>query len=112
MLCYSTGCYGWWMRRVLLTKSFYRWNRLPEQYLYEAAVEVMEGRYEADLGGGIVKKRVAYPGRGKSGGARILVANRNELAVVFLVGRDKGDPGPDFSEDQIAAAVGVAESLR
>ena len=33
-------------------------------------------QYEADLGKGFVKKRVAYPGKGKSGGARLLVAQR------------------------------------
>jgi len=32
------------------------------------------GLYEADLGGGLLKKRIARPGQGKSGGYRTLVA--------------------------------------
>lgn len=64
------------MRRVLQTKSFARWCSLPESRLCAAAREIELGLYEADLGKGVVKKRVAYPGHGKSGGARLLVAQR------------------------------------
>ena len=35
---------------------------------------MVNGLVDADLGGGVVKKHVALPGRGKRGGARILVA--------------------------------------
>jgi hypothetical protein len=45
-----------------------------------------EGLYEADLGGGLVKKRVARTGQGKSGGFRTLVAtNRGDLWI-FVFG--------------------------
>ena len=55
-----------------------------------------------------MKKRVAYPGKGKSGSARLLVAKRMEGFIIFLVGRDKSDPGSDFTDAQVAAAKELA----
>lgn len=96
------------MKRVLKTKPFARWCALSDQTLYAAACEIERGEYEADLGKGVVKKRVAYPGRGKSGGARLLVAQRMKGFIIFLVGRDKSDPGTDFSREQEIAAKELA----
>jgi hypothetical protein len=47
---------------------------LTDQTLYRAASEMAEGLVDADLGGNVVKKRVALPGQGKRGGARTIVA--------------------------------------
>jgi hypothetical protein len=77
-----------------------------------AAIEVMAGQFEADLGGGICKKRVATPGQGKSGGTRTLIATRHKGAVFFLTGRQKSDPGSDFTAKQQAAAKMVARGLQ
>jgi hypothetical protein len=62
---------------VYRVRSFSRWarkQRLPDAFLCHAVHEVLQGLYEADLGGGILKKRVARPGRGKSGGFRTIIA--------------------------------------
>ncbi len=57
-----------------------------------AAVEEMErGLIDADLGGGVVKKRVALPGRGKSGGARTLVATNKGNRWFFVFGFEKNE---------------------
>ncbi len=56
-----------------------RKKRLPEAALCRAAREVLAGTLgagEADLGGGLFKKRVARPGGGKRGGFRMIVACR------------------------------------
>jgi hypothetical protein len=56
-----------------------RKERLPDTLLCAAAREVLAGRLgmgEADLGGGLWKKRLARPGSGKSGGYRAIVAYR------------------------------------
>ena len=81
---------------------------LSDEALRTAAREIEHGEYEADLGKGVVKKRVAYPGRGKRGGARLLVAARMKGCIIFLVGRDKSDPGSDFTRDQEDAAKALA----
>ena len=44
---------------------------------------------DADLGGGIVKKRVALPGRGKSGGTRTLVATNKGNRWFYVFGFEK-----------------------
>ena len=66
-----------------------RKERLPERVLCRAAREVLAGQLgagEADLGGGLWKKRLARPGRGKSGGYRVIVAYRRprEDRVLFV----------------------------
>lgn len=96
------------MKRVLKAKSFARWCKLSDETLCTAAREIESGQYEADLGNGVVKKRVAYPGKGKSGGARLLVAQRMKGFIVFLVGRGKSDPGSDFTREQEDAAKELA----
>ena len=56
-----------------------RKDRLPNASLRRVAREMMAGTLgagEADLGGGLFKKRVARPGGGKSGGYRMIVACR------------------------------------
>lgn len=76
--------------------------------LCTVAREIESGQFEADLGKGVIKKRVAYPGKGKSGGARLLVAQRMKGFIIFLVGRDKSDPGADFTREQEDAAKELA----
>ncbi len=67
------------MRRVFKTRQFANWMRkseLTDQALCQAVSEMVSGLVDADLGGDVLKKRVALPGRGKRGGARTLVATR------------------------------------
>lgn len=47
------------------------------------------GLIDADLGKGVVKKRVASPGRGKSGGVRTLVATNRGSRWFFVFGFEK-----------------------
>ena len=44
--------------------------------LWKSADGMRDGLLDADLGGHVVKKRIALPGRGKRGGVRTLVATR------------------------------------
>jgi hypothetical protein len=65
------------VRRVFKTRHFSRWlskSGLTDAVLCVAVSEMESGLIDADLGGGIVKKRVPLAGRGKRGGARTLVA--------------------------------------
>lgn len=100
-------------KRVFKTKSFGRWAKkiLAEAALCDAAREIENGFFEADLGGGVCKKRVRIPGRGKSGSTRVLVAVRNELAIIFLAGREKSEPAADFSATEEDAAKQLARAF-
>ncbi|HVY35423.1 MAG TPA: type II toxin-antitoxin system RelE/ParE family toxin [Caulobacteraceae bacterium] len=74
---------------VYKTKSFVRFARkagLSDKELSAAAAQVVNGRFDADLGGGVYKQRVARPGRGKSGGFRTLLAFRVGAACFFVYG--------------------------
>lgn len=64
---------------------------LTEKALRAAIVEMEQGLIDADLGGGVVKKRIALPGRGKSGGARTLVATNKGTRWFFLFGFEKNE---------------------
>lgn len=82
------------MTRVLKIPSFNRWMKkagLNDEALSHAVTEMKMGLVDADLGGGLVKKRVALPGRGKSGGARTLVATNRKGRWIFLVGFKKNE---------------------
>lgn len=100
-------------KRVFKLKTFGRWARklLTDEALCVAAREIELGVFEADLGGGVCKKRVAIAGKGKSGSTRTLVAKRHERAIFFLVGREKNEPGSDFSDKVIDTAKLVAKGL-
>lgn len=82
------------MPRVFKTRQFARWMRQTE--LTDAALcmsvrELMAGLVDADLGGHVLKKRVAIPGRGKRGGARTLVATRRGSRWFFVFGFEKNE---------------------
>ena len=101
------------MKRVFKTKTFARWSRkvLSDALLCQVAVEIEQGLFEADLGGGVCKKRVPLPGQGKSGSTRTLVAKRHKNAIFFLAGREKSEPGADFSDKEVDAAKIIAKGL-
>lgn len=46
-----------------------RGGSISDADLCSAANEIMKGLFEGDLGGGIIKKRIPLPGKGKSYGA-------------------------------------------
>lgn len=100
-------------KRVFKTKSFDRWAKkiLVDALLCAAAREIEQGMYEADLGQGVCKKRIAVPGQGKRGATRTLVAKQHVAAIIFLVGREKNEPGADFPDAVVEAAKIVAAGL-
>lgn len=61
---------------VYKTKEFSRFARradLGSTELLEAAKAVASGQWDADLGGGVFKQRIAREGGGKSGGFRTII---------------------------------------
>ena len=101
------------MRGVFKTRRFNRWMRkteLTDQALCDAVSEMERGLIDADLGGGVVKKRVALPGRGKSGGARMLVATNNGNRWFFVFGFEKNDRA-NVSGKELEALQAIAADL-
>jgi hypothetical protein len=80
--------------KIYKNRTFDRWARkegLNNLSLCNAVNEMAAGLYDADLGGGLFKKRIAKPGKGKSGGFRTLVATNNEDRWFFIFGFSKNE---------------------
>lgn len=90
------------MRRIFKTRYFNRWLRkteLTDESLCKAVAEMERGLVDADLGGGVVKKRVALAGRGKRGGARTLVVTNRGDRWFFVYGFEKSVRANILAED-------------
>jgi hypothetical protein len=80
--------------RLLKDPEFDRWARkegLTDQMLRAAADEIERGLVDARLGGFLLKKRVARPGRGRSSGYRTILAHRQGSRLIFLHGFAKNE---------------------
>lgn len=76
--------------RVFVSKPFMRFARrfgIDDTELWQA----VNGEYDADLGGGVFKFRLARRGEGTSGGARAIVAMRVGRRIVLMFGFEKKD---------------------
>ena len=80
--------------RVFTTKWFARYARqehIDDHSLCDAVARAERGLVDADLGGGIIKQRVARTGQGRSGGYRLLMVYRSGSLAVFLYGFAKSE---------------------
>ncbi len=101
------------MRRVFKTKAFGRLMRksdLSDTALCKAVAEMEAGLLEADLGGGVLKKRVPLPGRGKSGGARVIVATNWKGHWFFLYMFAKNERA-NITDAELVALQSLAADL-
>jgi hypothetical protein len=75
-------------------KQFYSWAKseeLDDNALVIAVNEIEKGLFEANLGSGLYKKRIARKGKGKSGGYRTLLAFKQGDKAFFLYGFSKNE---------------------
>jgi hypothetical protein len=98
--------------RIYKTKwvvRFARREKIGDGDLIEAVQRAGPGLIDADLGGGIIKQRVARAGQGRSGGYRMLLAYREGHRAVFLYGFAKNDrENIDDDELQTLREIGAA----
>lgn len=101
------------MRQVFRTRHFTRWMRktsLADAALCAAVSEMAAGLVDASLGGGVYKKRVALPGRGKSGSTRTLVATNKGSRWFFIFGFEKNERA-NISPTELEAVQSLALDL-
>ena len=72
-------------------ERFARKQGIADKALLEAIKRVGRGLIDADLGGGVIKQRVARPGHGKSGGFRTIILYRTTERAFFVYGFAKSD---------------------
>jgi hypothetical protein len=95
------------------TKVFAKWamsEGLSDEALASAVVEMDQGLIDARLGGHVVKKRVALPGRGKRGGTRTLVAFKQGEKAFFIYGFAKNERA-NVSDKELKALKLLAKEL-
>lgn len=98
---------------VYKTRWFDRWARkegLGAAALCGAVQEMTAGLIDADLGSGLVKKRIGRPGQGKSGGYRTLVATNRGSRWVFVFGFPKNERS-NIDKDETEALKKLALHL-
>ena len=99
--------------QVFKTKWFAKWASgagLGDNALVSAVAEMEQGLIDARLGGQVVKKRVALPGRGKRGSTRTVVAFRRGDKAFFIYGFAKNEPA-NVSEKDLRALKLLAKEL-
>ena len=75
--------------RTFKTKPFMRFARregILDAALCIAARRAGRGHIDSDLGGGVIKQRIARPGQGRSGGFRTIVLFRYGERLFFVYG--------------------------
>lgn len=99
--------------RVFKTRWFSRFARdegIADKSLREAIERAERGLIDADLGGGLIKQRVARRGQGRSGGYRTIIAYRANQRAVFLFGFAKSEM-ENIATNQLTAARDIAKKL-
>lgn len=80
--------------KKLMTKHFSKWvskQKIPATELINAMVEVQEGKFEANLGGNIYKKRIKFEGQGKRGSGRTILCYKKDSRIIFVHGYAKNE---------------------
>ncbi len=94
-------------------KAFAKWasgEGLDDDALASAVIEMEQGLIDARLGGQVVKKRVALPGRGKRGSTRTLVAFKQGDKAFFIYGFAKNER-TNVSDKELRALKLLAKEL-
>jgi hypothetical protein len=102
------------MTRVFKTRYFRRWAEkagLTDTAICKAVEEMVDGLIDADLGGGLVKKRVALPGQGKSRSVRTIVATNKGDRWFFVYGFEKNVTGNISKKDLSKLKEGAGDWL-
>ncbi len=79
--------------KIYKHRIFSQWAKsenITNSMLILAVNEIKEGLYEANLGSGLYKKRLAVQGKGKSGGVRVIhlfVTTDYEVHLVDIFGK-------------------------
>jgi len=99
--------------RIFKTKwvaRFARREQISDASLKGAIERAERGIVDADLGGGLIKQRVARPGQGRSGGFRMIVAYRSKDKAFFLYGFAKNDLD-NIEDDELQTLRDLASDM-
>lgn len=99
--------------RVFKTKPFVRFAAgagIEDAALLDAVYRAESGLVDADLGGGVIKQRIARKGQGKSGGFRTILLFRRGARAFFVYGFAKSKRD-NLRPDELQAFRLLAEQM-
>jgi hypothetical protein len=100
--------------RIFKIRWFDRFARkegIDDRDLYKTVARAEQGAVDADLGGGLIKQRVARKGAGKRGGYRTILAYRAGERAVFLYGFAKSARDNIALDELLALRRAASEAL-
>jgi hypothetical protein len=83
---------------------------IDDPSLCKAVMDAKQGLIDANLGGGVIKQRVARSGAGKSGGFRTLILFRMESLAFFVHGFAKNEQD-NIDDDELVALKKLAAAM-
>ena len=89
---------------------FVRKQKIAADVLWDAVERAERGLIDADLGGGVIKQRIARPGAGKSKGYRTILIFRKGDKAVFVYGFPKSELG-NIAGDELEQFKNAARSI-
>src|SRR6185437_7604928 len=101
------------MVQTFKTKAFTRFADkagISDAALCRAVQDAERGLVAADLGGRVIKQRIARPGHGKSGGFRTLIVFGADTRAIFVHGFAKNEKD-NIKEDERVALKKIAAEL-
>lgn len=99
--------------RTFKTKTFTRFADkagISDVALCQAVRDAERGLVAAELGGGVIKQRIARSGQGKSGGFRTLIVFRAGTRAIFVHGFAKSEKA-NIEKDELVALKKLAAEL-
>ena len=88
--------------RIFKNKWFTRYMRrenIDDNLICQAVARINQNAADANLGGGVVKQRIARPGDGKSGGFRVIILFKVDTFAFFVYGFAKNERGSIASDE-------------
>ena len=89
---------------------FARKENISAQMLWDAVDRAEKGLVDADLGGGVIKQRIARPGESKSKGYRSILVYRKGDKSFFVYGFPKSDLG-NIRDDELEQFKKAAKTI-
>jgi hypothetical protein len=103
---------GDWVR-IFKNKWFVRFasaEDIEDETLCKAIEDAEGGLLDADLGGGVIKQRIARKGEGASGGLRVIVLYRRGNRAFFVFGFSKNRMA-NIRKDELKAFKKLAKEM-
>jgi hypothetical protein len=99
--------------RLFKNKWFARFasaENIDDATLCKAIADAEKGLIDADLGGGVIKQRIARAGEGASGGFRSIVLYRRGKLAFFVFGFPKNRTA-NIKKDELRAFTKLAKEM-